>query len=62
MRVINIKLDTGNTVLDAKSGKESKGCLLNALPTFVLKALLKHIEEIIAFKESESKRKNRKVL
>lgn len=53
MRVINMKLDTGKTIVDAKSNKGSEGCLLNAMPTILLKALVKHIEEIIKFQESK---------
>jgi hypothetical protein len=36
MRVINIKLDTGKTIMDAKSNKGSEGCLLNAMPIILL--------------------------
>lgn len=51
MRVINIKLDTGSSIMDAKSNKGSEGCLFNALPVVLLKALVVHIQEIIKFKE-----------
>jgi hypothetical protein len=52
MRVINIKLDTGKTIMDAKSNKGSEGCLLNAMPIILLKSLVEHIQKIIEFKES----------
>jgi hypothetical protein len=56
MRVINIKLYTGFSTLDAKSNKDSEGCLLNAMPILLLEKMVTHIQGIIEFKKSKVKK------
>lgn len=58
MRFINLKMDTGFSILEAKSDRGSKGCILNAMPIILLEAIVKHIEEIIRFKKEEKSENN----
>lgn len=53
LRIISIKMDTGNSILEAKSDKGSKGCIFSAFSLPMLKHLQKHIDETIRFKERE---------
>lgn len=52
LRFLSFKLDTGMSMLNAKSEKGSEGCILNCLPLIALKCLKRHVEKIIEFRES----------
>ena len=59
MRFLYLKIDTGFSILEAKSDRGSKGCILNAMSIILLEAIVKHIEGIIKFKKEEKNENNR---
>lgn len=52
MRFISLKMDTGYSTLVCKSSKGSEGCIMNAMPVILLKAIIVHLQKIIDHKEA----------